>query len=309
MRLTRRRGFSLAELLVSVAIGGFAAAVMGATLVRQQRFYSSASAIIETRSQIRDAASVLATDIRSAELNLGVPLMRDSALEIFTTIASSIACTVPFPQSFGMPPMRLASGMTLTSMLAQPDTGDIALIYTAPASAPDSGGWEAVGIAAFTTSSISTACPAGSGFTSSSDASLGKTAYALTLESSTLDPVARGAPVKFVRRVRYSFYRSSDNRWYLGYRRCNATGPSSCASIQPIAGPYDPHGGESSGVAFRYFDRNGSAMTEASDGSSLAIVEIVVRGRSARQGNLSGDTQETYRDSVIISVSPRNRFR
>lgn len=304
-----RRGFSLVELLVSIAIGGIAVALMGTTLVRQQRFYSSASSIIDTRAQIRDAATVLATDLRSAALPLGLPMMRDSAIEIFTTVASSIVCTVSSPQSFGLPPLSLASGSALTSMLAQPDTGDLAVLYTAPPSAPDSGGWETVGMASFTTRSISTACPAETGFTSSADAAHGQAGYAFTIEPATLDPVARGAPVQFVRRVRYSFYRSSDNKWYLGYRRCKATGPSVCGSIQPVAGPYDPYGGTSSGVAFRYFDRNGNALSESSDGSSLALVEIVVRGTSAGHGSLRGDRGEDYRDSVVISVSPRNRFR
>src|SRR5688572_24991854 len=95
MRVTRR-GFSLVELLVATAIGTSVAALITVTLVRQQRFYSSAGAMLEVRSQLRDAADVLATDIRGAAVAIhGFPLMTDTALEMFATIATSVACEVP----------------------------------------------------------------------------------------------------------------------------------------------------------------------------------------------------------------------
>ena len=303
-----RRGFSLTELVVSITVGGMAAALMGMTLVRQQQFYSSASAILETRSHTRDAADVLATDIRSGAVSLGVPAMSDTAIEIFTTIASSIACTVLSPNLIGLPPLTLASGSSLTSMLVQPDTGDLALIYTAPPSAPDSGGWETIGITGFSLRSVSTGCPAATGFTSAADATTGQSAYSVALATVTTDPISVGTPVHFVRRVRYSIYRSSDNNWYLGYRRCKATGSSVCVPIQPIAGPYDHPGDGKSGIAFRYFDRNGNRLHEQSDASSLARVEFVVRATSAGRAALSGQRGSPYRDSIVVSVAPRNRI-
>ena len=75
--------------------------------------------------------------------------------------------------------------------------------------------------------------------------------------------VRAGAIIRFLRRARYSFYKSSDGEWYLGYRRCSVGTPSSCASIQPVSGPYRAYKGSSSpsGIAFRYYDVNGAQLT------------------------------------------------
>src|SRR5688572_19759068 len=175
---------------------------MVTTLARQQRFYSSAAAILDVRAQLRDAGDILATDIRGASLALGVPLMTDSAVELFTTIASSIVCTSG-AATFGLPPAVLASGANLTSMLALPDTGDLALVYVAR-TPPDSASWETHRITAFTARSIATACPTSSGFTRSGDAS--SSAFEVARASSPSETIRTGAPIHFVRRARYSLY-------------------------------------------------------------------------------------------------------
>jgi prepilin-type N-terminal cleavage/methylation domain-containing protein len=301
----RRSGFSFVELLVALAIGGGMAAAMVTTLARQQRFYSSAAAILDVRAQLRDAGDILATDIRGSALALGVPVMTDSAIEIFTTVASSIVCTSG-TSAFGLPPAVLASGANLTSMLAVPDTGDLALVYIAR-TPPDSATWETHRITGFTSRSLATACPPSTGFTRAGETS--SSAFEVTLASSPSETVRTGAPIRFLRRARYSLYRSSDNKWYLGYRRCTPTGPSSCAAIQPVAGPYDSYAPAQSGLAFRYFDRVGLELPPGSSPDALARIDIVIRGASSRQANIAGDYRSRYRDSVVISVAPRNRVR
>jgi prepilin-type N-terminal cleavage/methylation domain-containing protein len=296
-----RRGFTLIELLMSLTLTAIAGTFMLSTLVRQQRFYSSASEILDTRSQLRDAAGILTTDIRAAAVALGVPVMRDSAIEMFTVVASSIVCTGDSRQSFGLPPRKLVSGASLTSVLAQPDTGDVALVYTTA--------WEVRKVSAFASRSGSTSCAASTPFTDAADIVSGNPAFAVTIDVPTSDSVFPGAPILFARRARYSLYRSSDNKWYLGYRRCAAFGASSCGAVQPVAGPYDPYPGGAPGIAFRYFDRSGSELDQSSDGGSLARVDIVIRGRSAKKSGLSGNVGPAWRDSIAVSVATRNRMR
>ena len=306
MRVTR--GFTLVELLVACVVGGGAAALMTATLVRQQRFYSSASVILDARAQLRDAADVLATDLRGAAVaTFGLPVMTDSAVELFATIATSVACAAPSSLSVALPPAKLASGNTLTSMLALPDTGDIALLFIAPPAAPDSGVWESLRIAAFSPRVVSTTCPPSSGFTATGDLSSGSTAFFATLAAAPSSAVRPGTPIHFVRRARYSLYRSSDAKWYLGYRRCNAAG--SCAAIQPVSGPYPAYSATTSGLSFRYYDTAGNALTSEAESRGVARIEIVVRGETARAASLNGDLRSVYRDSVVVAVSPRNRQR
>jgi len=306
MRLTRR-GFSLAELLVATAIAGGVTAAMTLTVVRQQRFFSSANEIISVRSQLRDAADVLASDIRGASVtSFGLPAMTDTAIELYTTIATSVACGAPVGGVIGLPPAALVTGHTLTSILAQPDTGDIALLYAA-----DSARWESYRIAAFSVRSLTTSCPASSGFTTPGDNFLGATGFSLTLASTPGPGVRKGALLRFLRPARYSLYKSSDNEWYLGYRRCSVSNPFSCASIQPVSGPYRAYkgAGSPSGIAFRYYDRDGGELKSVAQSQAVARVDIVLRGETSGAIALAGDSRRTWRDSVVVSVSPRNRTR
>ncbi len=307
-----RSAFSLPELLVSIAIAGVVTGAIVTTLVRQQRFYGAANEILAVRAQLRDAADVLTSDIRGAAVaSYGVPLMSDSAIELYTSIGTSIACAAPSGLSIGLAPSVLANGNTLTSLLTTPDTTDLASIYTIPGGNIDSAKWETRRISGFTARALSSTCAASTGFTTIADAAAGATGYQLTLASSTTAAPRKGAPVRFIRRSRYSIYKSSDGLWYLGYRRCNVSGPPSCASIQPLSGPYRSYGkrGAPSGLSFRYFDAAGAELVPGSSGLDLARVDIVLRGETARRVAMAGDAKSTFSDSTIVSVSPRNRAR
>ena len=310
--MSDRRAFTLPELLVSVAIAGVLAGAITTTLVRQQRFFGAAAEMLDVRAQLRDAADVLASDIRGAAVaSYGLPVMADSAIELYTSIGTSVACSAPSGVVVALAPSVLANGNTLTSLLVTPDTGDLAAVYSIPANNIDSARWETRRITAFSSRSLASTCPSSTGFTTVADAVAGATGYQLTLASSPGSDVHKGAPVRFLRRARYSIYKSSDGKWYLGYRRCTAGVPASCAAIQPLGGPYRPYGPRSaeSGLSFRYYDVNGAELPAGSGGLSVARVDIVVRGESSRQIALAGDAQRTFRDSAVVTVSPRNRSR
>jgi prepilin-type N-terminal cleavage/methylation domain-containing protein len=313
MPLNRRSaGFTLIEMVIATTIAAIVGGTLMMTLRRQERFYSSASQMLQVRGQLRDGADVLTSDIRGAAVErYGLPLMTDSAIEFFSTIGSSVVCETPSGTTLYLPPSTPSSGATLTSLLASPDTGDVALIYAMPGVIPDSARWVEARIAAFATRSLSTSCPPSTGFTSTSDLASGQRGYALTLSANPAPEIRKGAPVRFLRRGRYSLYASS-GEWYLGYRRCNAWGSSSCGTIQPISGPYLPYTGPGSpnaGLAFHYFDATGNEITDESFSQLTARIDIVLRGATARAVTLAGDARVRYRDSAVVSVSPRNRAR
>lgn len=298
-----RHGFTVAELMVATAVAGIATALMTMTIVRQQKFFSSASVILGVRAQLRDAADVLASDIRSASIaELGLPVMTDTAFEMYSVIASSVACMSASPTTTGLPPLTLATGNTLTAMLAQPDTGDLVSIFNA-----DSLRWESYRIAAFSSRSLATSCPSSTGFTTPGDAAAG---YQLTFAAAPASPVKKGSIIHFLRRARYSFYRSSDGEWYLGYRRCGVSAPFPCSSIQPVSGPYRAYrSGGGAGVTFHYRDKNGGDVSSVALSSTVARIDIVLRGETASAISLTGDARRIWRDSVLVAVSPRNRVR
>lgn len=308
--LTVRRGFTLVELVVATLIGGLAASVIVATLVRQQRFVSASEERLESRNRLRDAASVLTSDLRGAAISeLGVPLMTDTAVEFFSVIATSIACTAA-SSTIGLPPRILASGNTLTSILVQPDTGDLALLYGSTYEQPDSGSWEIHRILTFAARAASTACPTMSGFTTAADVAAGVTSWQVSVSPAPGSTVHKGAPMHFARRGRYSLYRSSDGDWYLGYRRCNAIGASVCGSIQPVSGPYHPYAKTdgTSGLTLKYFDSSGAEIG-AAQSASLARIDITLRGEAFHYTGITQAAAARGVDSTTVIVSPRNRAR
>jgi prepilin-type N-terminal cleavage/methylation domain-containing protein len=309
MRLNHR-AFTLVELIAAVAIAGIAAGLITATLTRQQKFFSSAEEVLAVRAQLRDGADILASDIRSASVaQFGLPVMTDTAIEMLTVIASSVVCMSPSATTIGLPPSELVSGNTLTAMLASPDTGDLAAIYSAPGGVPDSSRWDTYRVSGFTPRSIATSCPSSTGFLAPADEFAGASGFLLTLASSPSVPLRKGSIVHFIRRARYSLYRSSDGEWYLGYRRCGVSAPHACGSIQPVSGPYRPYrSGGPSGMSFRYYDSGGSEVTSTAS-SNVARIDIVLRGKAPSVISLAGDSRREWRDSVIVSVSPRNRAR
>ena len=312
-RTSGRRGFSLVELIVAVLVASVIGTALVVTLRNQERFYSSATEIVGLRSQLRDAGDVLVSDIRGAAVaRYGLQLMTDTAAEFFATLGSSIICVSPGGRTLFLPPATLSSGTVLTSLLASPDTGDLALIYSMPGGNPDSARWVESRISSFASRSLATSCPASSGFTSSMDAAAGRTGFALTLPVAPSAGIRKGAPVRFLRRGRYSLYRSSDGDWYLGYRRCNAIGRSVCTTVQPVSGPYlsySRNGAGTGGLAFRYFDGNGVELLDASLSPTIARIDVVLRGETRRAVSLAGDARARYRDSAVVTISPRNRVR
>src|SRR2546423_1113524 len=301
-----RRGFTLLELVVVLTILGAIGGTIGMLLLRQQRFYRGASELLYAREGVRDALGLLATDIRGIATADTVRLLADSAIEIFSNIGSSVVCHGVAENQVGLPP-ALSSGNTLTSFVTQPDTGDLALFYHA--SIANGSHWERHRIAGFGPRSPASTCPSPSAF-ASADLAADVHAFQLTLEAPLTSEVALGAPIRFIRRGRYRLYHASDGDWYLGYRRCNALGASTCGSIQPLSGPYRPYSGDRSatGLLFDYFDAHGARLGWSSSPLEIARVDISARAESRQHLTVEGRAY-TPADSATLSIAIRNRWQ
>jgi type II secretory pathway pseudopilin PulG len=299
-----RRGLSLVELTAVLVLLGLIGIMIGSTMVRQQRFYRGTAQLLAAREEVRDAMELLSTDIRGLSAADTVRLMADSAMEFFAGIGSSVICQTTATE-VGLPPAR-PSANTLSAFLSQPDTGDIALFYDG--SGGGSNSWEPHRIVGLTSRTLAASCPASSGFSEQSDVDAGHKGFLLSLTTPPSPAVGLGAPVRFIRRARYSLYRASDGKWYLGYRRCNALGASSCGTIQPLSGPYRPYSSDrrKTGFLFEYFNAAGLRLDAASDPLSLARVDITARSESPQRILVEGRAA-SYSDSATISVALRNR--
>lgn len=301
-----RSGFSLVELVVAMAVIGVVAGAVHSGLTRQQRAFRAIAAMVAMRADVRDAAAVLESDLRPMSPLDTIPLAADSAIEFYGVLGSSVSCDSAPGYTVRIPPERLASGAVLTALLASPDSGDQLLLYSDDsAHVAGEPRWERHAIASVSTQAASLACPPSTGFTAAGDAS--EPAYIIALRREASAGVRRGAPVRFVRRNRYSLYRSA-SRWYLGNRRCNAVGPSVCGVIQPLSGPYAPYSASGvSGIGLRYFDSDRAPLAPAVARVRAARLDISVRSAAAMIARPGLATALQYEDSARISLALRNR--
>ena len=295
-----RRGFTLSEIIVVLALLGVLGSAIGLTLIRQQRFYRSTGEVLQAREGVRDAMELLSTDIRGMSVSDTVRLAADSAIEFFANIGSSIVCRTSGGNGVGLPGSAPSRGNALTAFLSRPDTGDIGLFLR------DSGEWERHRISGFGDSPAAMSC-SGSSFAQQNIAPVGK-GFLLELSSTLGLEVKPRTPIRFIRRGRYSLYHASDGRWYLGYRRCNALGSSSCGAIQPLSGPYRDYSPDArrTGLLFEYFDESGNRLFPGASPLDIARVDVTARAESRQRIVVEGRATAPG-DSATIAVAIRNR--
>lgn len=290
-----RGGFTLAELVVTLAMLGLVVTLFLHTLASHQKIFRSFRQRILVSEQLREGRLALLGDMRGTAIRADtIRMLSDSAFEFFASIGSSVACRVN-GQVVSLVPASLSSGILLSSMTFPPDTGDLFAVYTSPDSISGARRWVTFRISAVNSALASAACDPSSGFTSSADAA--NQAYRITLAGAT-DRIAAGASVRILRRGRYSLYRASEGGWYLGYKRCNAVA-TGCSTVQPVSGPYLSH--SSGGLHFRYLDSLGGSVSAAHP-LDVAAIEITLRSEVSAAGRMSGRAV----DSAIALVSFRN---
>ena len=291
-----RRGFSLIELMVILALSSIVIGGLTSVLVRQQRFYRGTADLIETRSQIRQAAGIIPSDLRGVSTIGGDILeVSDTSMIFWATIGQAVACVaVPGAYEISIPPLVLANNNTLASFTMTPSAGDTVYVYhdglTEAASDDD---WIAYGITGPpTTSTLPCAELTG-------NLDLSTERYSFPLSAPLGANLSVGTPLRFLRRTRYTLFQAQDDSWYLGY--CS---PDCVGDPQPIAGPFLPGNGANSGVSFSYQDAAGAATTVP---ANIVQVSIVVRGQTEGIVDMGGYNTTQVGDSLRFSVAIRNR--
>lgn len=301
-----RHGVTLVEIALVLALIGLLGSAIGLTLTRQQRFYRGTTELLQAREGVRDAIEVLSTDIRGMSVADTVRLFADSAIEFFANVGSSIVCQASGSSGAGLPGAAPRRGNALTAFSTQPDTGDLALFLRDSVEGVSE--WERHRIIGFGAGAVEATCPASSPFSAQANLEASGKGFLLELSPAVGPGVKAGAPVRFIRRGRYSLYHAPDGRWYLGYRRCNAVGASVCGSIQPLSGPYrdysrNPRG---TGLLFEYFDDSGSRLTAGASPLAIARVDITARAESRHRIVVEGGVR-TPSDSATVAIAIRNR--
>lgn len=298
-----RRGFTMIELMVAIVmltlvVGGLLGVVMG-----QQRFYDSASEVMEVRDNLRRIGVLLPSEMRAlAPLEGDIYEMTDSMLDFRVPIGTAIVCMVS-SSWFTIPPLALSTDAGLTSWNTPPIQGDSIAIFDSRDSLMDTTIYRQINA----TPSAGT-CPTTSGFTST----VAEAAAALTLNVSPAlsSTVRAGSPIRFWRRARYSLYQAPDRKWYLGFRDYVPNRNPAWSNIQPVAGPLMPYAASGqTGLRFTYRDSIGAALTAIADAPRVRRIDIEVRAQSSvpvRTAGFNRNAAGYYVDSLLAVVAVRN---
>lgn len=305
-----RRGITLPEMMVVLVLLGLVVGGLMTVLVRQQRFYTGTSEIIQTKGSARQAIDILSSELRGiststrggAPNNVDIYGMSDSSLTFRSQFGASVLCSVdPTRTVVTLPPRTMAAQNSLTSFLSEAQAGDSVFVFDQGAQQGTlDDRWWRVALARDPGVGI---CPI---------APVGFTALAAEeaqgIEIVLTDPLAPniqiGAPIRFFRPASYSLYQEADGNWWLGYLSCPA---NICSQRQPVSGPYRPYDrpGGASGLAFAYFDSTGAVTA---DPRGVARIDVVARSQSQYNLDVANVRNRRYEDSLGVSIAVRNRI-
>lgn len=310
-RKRRRLGMTLLELLISMIMVGLIGGLIVGFLLKQQRFYVGANEILLTRTQVRQAAAMLPSDLRSISSSGGdIYAMTDTSIDFRSTFGSSYLCKSDRGKSqIVLPPVNLAKGSMLSTWTQLPVVNDsFALYVDSTSTAVRDDGWSVhrVSVVVNVFTDASPGCQSSTLMMKSTDVSATNPSYAITISPAQSATVSAGAAVRFFKKVHYSFYRAADGQWYIGYYDCRTSRVPVCNPIQPIAGPFRAYNAAqpaASGVRFTYFDSTGAVTANR---LAVSRISVLLQGEGARDIQLAGGSPVTFRDSLRIEVGLRN---
>ncbi|GLC26247.1 PulJ/GspJ family protein [Roseisolibacter agri] len=302
-RLSARAAFTLPELLVAMTLLVVVGATLGTMLTSQYRMFNRTQGATQMQRDLRTGLGLLPLDLRAASRAGGdITALQDSAIQLRATIGSSIICVRPAANQLDLPPL-MAARNALTQWHTSPLPGDTVLVYDDNTrTGPEDDRW--LPYALVSIAPAPAASCAGAPFTDPVlDPPASKPRWRLTLNGDPPITTVAGAPVRFLRSVRYSLYKpNGGDAWYLGYREYLTGG---WGQTEPIAGPFEAAGGPRVGIKFSYFDTLGVALA-APTGTNVGRVDLTFRARAL----IRGGTRDTIvlRDSVAVRVALRNRL-
>jgi hypothetical protein len=284
-----RIGFTLAEALLALVLGGLVLGLITSIGTHLQRQLHSEANRIDSEEQLA-AAAMLSPDIRAlspAAGDIRAGEARDSSLELRVTLASALVCgntartliLAPYLGPFSRPSVPAFQ------------RGDTAWILT---DSDSSEAWQPTVLQ--TLQRTSGVCPAivvGRGGAAFDVAHLWAASVSDSLGS------VSGAIVRVTRPLRYSFYQAGDGKTYLGVHTWNVT-TSQFNLVQPISGPYAPSTPRSLRTRFRFFDSTDVALPSGLlDTRRIARIEVLLASDSVMQA--------PSRDSLLLVLALRNR--
>lgn len=286
-RRARRRAFTLAEVLITLALSALVLGIAVSVGARLQHRLLGESARLAIAEQLSAAAQLVPLDLRAASpLGGDVVEARDTSLQLRATTGTGLVCGGS-PTSILVASFLGAGARPLGQLVA---SGDTLWILVDDDSLEQ---WRPFRLSG--ARRVAAACPP----LDAAGAQLFDVSRLWTADLRDSAVVAPGTIVRLTRPVRYSFYRAGDSHWYLGMRSWN---PATLQFnvVQPLAGPYAPP--LRGGTGFRYFDATDAALPLGSaDGRRVSRFEMQLVAEPAAPGlSVASDTER-----VVVAL--RNR--
>jgi prepilin-type N-terminal cleavage/methylation domain-containing protein len=294
MHYLARRGFTLVELMIALVLLGIVSAAVYQVLISDQRIYQAQTQRIDLQQNIRAAATILPAEFRVLNASDGdILAMSSDSIRIRAMRAFGIICSAPV---LGVVPpngrlFTLRNSMTFGSRSLA--IGDSVLVYYEGAvSNRNDDGWIR-GRVTLVTPAVGCTGDLRPGTQITTD--LVAADFNAPLRTNTNGNIPSGAPVWGYEIDTYKLYQAPDNKWYLGVRDQNNV-------IQPLVGPLIGN----NGLTLSYYDAAGVVTAVP---TSVAQIEIKVRGRTAQPVRQADGTQAPQVDSILARVALRNNKR
>ena len=281
--VSRRRGFSLIELMIALAIAGVVLGAAYRLLVANQRFYRSQSVINDVQANIREAALIMAGELREVSASGGdLQQMTDTAVTINAMRSLGFVCSlVNLP--LGRVTIKSSTMFKYRNIDATRDSLFVFREGDVKKNSDDR--WLRGKVSGL----FSTTCVDGS-------SAIQMSTSGLPVSAGT-DSVSIGAPVRTFETVNYRLYQDFTGVWWLGVRNWVS---GAWTTTSQVAGPLRAN----DGLHFDYLDSTGAVTATA---ANVRAVKITIRGVSTQSINSPGHgTSGTYADSMIVTAGLRN---
>jgi len=268
----RRSGFTIIELLVSMVVGLILLTSVVRMLTIQGRGYRKQREVIDIRETAREAAALLAWDLRQSGMGSS-PLasMNANSISLRSPRGMATVCAKH--------PTLARYGLWKTGGNIAATVDDSALVYQLGRDK-----WQALRVTAVgTPASMGVAACAWPGARSPDVV----VEFAVASKTDT-SYIKVGAPFRQFRRVQYAEF-SLNGRWWLG-RKVGAA-----ASYEQLTGPLVA---PSSGLTFAYYDTLGVVTANP---AAVGAVDVTLRMESFKNTYV-GNTFDYQRDSLTTKV-------
>ncbi len=284
-----KRGFTIVELLIALALMGIVSTAIYTLLVNNQRLYRQQTQSIAVNDNLRSAVAILTTELR--ELDAADPLgsditeMTDSSITYRAMRGLRWICAGPATGNtlfldttrIGLRSLDASYDSLLIfadfdSTLTSDDRWYHADLAASPANATDCGGRPSRRVM------IGLSLPGG------------RTSLVAQ------DGIIVGSPVRAFEMARVMRYLDASGATWLGMQRRNKS--SGWTNLQPVVGPLQDRG-----LRFTYYAADGSVTANR---SQVARIGISVIGRTSDRVRLGTGGMGYLIDSLVTQVALRN---